>query len=149
VEDVKHVIARLPKAHTAHLTHVWLQKIKKVDYLAGETYQGSFICGSGVNLIVLHPFPVDLKMRLGPKKPLRKILNSYKTHTMELAQDGEGWYLQWTKEGIRKYYLESLLLHEVGHSISNYWGKATDKKGENYADNYATVWADKVKTVAH
>jgi hypothetical protein len=75
VEDVKLTIDQLPKSHTEFLTHIWLQKIKRTDYLNGESFQGCLICGSGVKLIVLHPFPIDNKMRLGRVKPQRKILN--------------------------------------------------------------------------
>ena len=39
------------------------------EYEKEGSYQGCFICGSGVNLIVLYPFPTDLKMDFGNKKP--------------------------------------------------------------------------------
>ncbi len=148
-EEIKKTLNKLPIDHTEHLTHVWLQKIKKSDYLNGDTFQGSFICGSGVYLIVLHPFPTDNKMRLGKKKPLRKTLNYYKNYTRELKEDKNGWYLQWTEKVIKRYYLESLLLHEIGHSLDSfymrYWSKASATKAENYADNYVAVWADKLR----
>lgn len=149
VDDIKLTLDKLPKDHTDHLTHIWLQKIKKNDYLDGDTFQGCFICGSGVYLIVLHPFPMDNKMRLGKTKPLQKILNYYKKYTTDIKQDEDGWYLQWTEETIRKYFLESLLLHEIGHSIDSfykrYWSKATTIKRENFADNYVAVWADTIR----
>jgi hypothetical protein len=149
VDEVKETLSRLPKDHTDHLTHVWFQKIKKTDYLDSKTFQGSFICGSKVYLIVLHPFPTDNKMRLGKNKPLQKTLNYYKSYTTDLKEDKNGWYLQWTEETIRKYFLESLILHEIGHSLDSfykrYWSKATTTKSENYADNYVAVWADKLR----
>ena len=149
VDEIKSTLEKLPKDHTDHLTHIWLQKIKKTDYVNGDTFQGSFICGSKVYLIVLHPFPTDNKMRLGKSKPLKKTLNYYKNYTTDLKEDKDGWYLQWTEELIKKYFLESLLLHEIGHSIDSfykrYWSKATKAKSENFADNYVAVWADKVR----
>ncbi len=148
-EQIKAALAALPAEQTKHLTHIWLQKVKKSAYLSHDTFQGAFICGGGVNLIILHPFPKDNKMRLGKEKPLRKILNYYKEFPAELKEDRSGWYLQWTEESICKYHIERLLLHEIGHSIDSYhkryWSKAAKVKSENYADNYAAVWADMVR----
>jgi hypothetical protein len=149
VDEVKEILKRLPEAHTAHLTHIWFQKIKKTDHAAGNTFQASFICGSSVYLIVLHPFPVDNIMRLGKLKPTKRILNYYKAYTTVLKEDRNGWYLLWTRENIKQYYLESLLLHEIGHSIDSfykrYWSKAAANKREKWADNYVEVWADQVR----
>ena len=149
VQEVQETIGKLPKNHTDHLTHIWFQKIKKSDYLDGKTFQGCFICGGGVYLVVLHPFPCDNKMRFGKTKPLKKTLNYYEDFTTELQEDKYGWFLQWTEEKIKKYYLENLLLHEIGHSIDSFykrfWSKATVQKKENWADNYVAVWADQVR----
>jgi hypothetical protein len=149
VDEVKNTLSKLPIDHIDHLTHIWFQKIKKDDYLEGKTFQGCFVCGNGVYLIILHPFPVDNKMRIGKNKPIKKILNYYSEFTTDLNEDKDGWYLQWTDEKINRYYLESLLLHEIGHSIDcfykRYWSKATVDKKENWADNYAAVWADNIQ----
>ena len=88
-------------------------------------------------------------MRLGQNKPLRKTLNFYKNYCTDLRQDKNGWYLQWVEENIKQYFLESLLLHEIGHSIDSfykrYWSKATNSKRENFADSYAAVWANTIR----
>lgn len=149
IDEIELVINKLPIDHTKHLTHIWLQKIKKTDYLNGDTFQGCFICGCGVYLIILHPFPTDNKMRLGQSKPLKKTLNYYNNFCTNLNQDKNGWYLQWTEEKIKLYYLESLLLHEIGHSIDSFYkrfkSKTTDKKREDFADSYAVIWANTIR----
>lgn len=149
VDDVKNTLSKLPVDHTEHITHIWFQKIKKAEYLAGQTLQGCFICGSGVYLIILHPFPIDNKMRLGKSKPIKRILNYYCQYSNELEEDKDGWYLQWTAEEIRRYYLEGLLLHEIGHSIDSFykrfWSKADCNKAEKWADNYAAVWSNTIR----
>ena len=48
IDEIKVVLGRLPVEHTRYLTHIWLMKIKKGDYLIGETMQGMFISGRGV-----------------------------------------------------------------------------------------------------
>ena len=148
-DDIRTVLNKLPTEHTQHLTHIWLRKMKKLDYEKGDTTQGCFICGSGVSLIVLHPFPIDNKMRLGKCKPVQRLINYYKQYNPILRQDNGGWYLLWTEESIRKYYLETLLLHEIAHSIESFyqrfWSKARKTETEDFADNYAAFWYSKRK----
>jgi hypothetical protein len=106
-----------------------------------------FICGSGVNLIVMSAFPKDLKMIFGAKKPLKKELNLYSNWCQDLRFDEKKniWYLQWETEQIRNYYLNFLLMHEIGHFVESayerFWSKSKERKRENFADNFARVWS--------
>lgn len=150
-DEIKNTLERLPDHHTDNITHIWLRKIKKKDYENGDTVQGSFICGSGVNLIVIHPFPTDLKMRFGDNKPGTKRLKFYAPYVTDLNQDNDGWYLKWTEQKLKEYYLESLLLHEIGHHIDSmyqrYWSKTYKDKAENFADNYAVFWSNRLTDI--
>lgn len=149
VEDIKQVLATLPPSHSESLTHIWLRKVSSKDYEKYST-QGMFICGSGVNLIVLFPFPRSLKMQFGKKKPPKKLLKWYAYYTPELIEENGKWHLQWTAEKIKQYYLEGLLLHEIGHQIDSYykryWSKTYKNRAEQFADNFAYYWADKVRS---
>ncbi len=127
VAEIEEFLTQLPISHTEHLTHIWLRKMKKKEYEKEESHQGCFICGSGVNLIVLYPFPIDLQMNFGKKKPAERILKWYSAYEPKLIYKGGNWLLQWTKEGIKKY--------------SNY-----KNRGENYADNYAYYWGHQLRT---
>lgn len=147
VEDIKEALAKLPREHTSCITHIWLRKLRKNEYETGDTVQGEFICGSKVYLVVLYPFPKDHKMRFGKIKPENKVISHYKKYTSELEEDEKGWFLQWTEDTIKRYYLESLLLHEIGHSLDSYykrfWSKAAAKRGEDFADTYAKLWCNR------
>lgn len=139
-------INQLPLEHREKITHIWLRKVDKKDYQNHDTFQGMFICGSGVNLIVLSAFPKDLKMIFGIKEPLKRELNLYSNWCQDLRFDEKEkvWFLQWREETIRDYYLNSLLLHEIGHFVESiyerYWSNANKNKRENFADNYARIW---------
>lgn len=139
-------INQLPIEHQKNITHIWLKKVDKQDYENGESLQGMFICGSGVNMIVLSAFPKDLKMIFGAKKPLKKELNLYSNWCQDLHFDEKKkvWFLQWGFEKVRDYYLNFLLLHEVGHFVESvyqsFWSKAKGRKSENFADNFARIW---------
>jgi hypothetical protein len=150
VEEIKEFLNKLPLEHTENLTHIWLRKMTNKEYEKDGSFQGCFICGSGVNLIVLYPFPTKLKMEFGNKKPSNKTLKWYSVYEPELIHSNGNWTLKWTEEKIKKYYLEGLLLHEIGHQMDSayqrYWSPRYKKKrAENYADNFAYYWGNEVR----
>jgi len=149
IEEIKEFINKLPTEQTERITHIWLRKMTNKEYEKENSVQGCFICGSGVNLIVLHPFPTDMTMKFGKKKPVNKILKWYSKFEPILSESKEGWHLKWTQEKIKNYYLEGLLLHEIGHHSDSiykrYWSKTYNQKAENFADNYAFYWGAKLR----
>ena len=149
IDEIKDTINKLPIEHTRHLTHIWLDNVKKSDYLKGETIQGQFICGSQVFLIKLYSFPKDDKMLFGQIKPTTRQLNFYKDYCKDLQHDKNGWYLQWTKDNYKKYFLEKLLLREIGHCVDyiyqRHWSKANTKMTDSFANNYAVIWSNTIK----
>jgi hypothetical protein len=148
IADINATLRKLPTEHISFITHVWLKKVKKKDYLARNVPQGAFIAGSKVYLIKLYAVPIDNKMRFGQTKPSNKQLAFYKPYCTSLQQDKYGWFLQWTSESLKHYFLEKLLLHEVGHCVSfmyqQNWSSANNKKLEDFADNYAAIWHNKL-----
>jgi len=80
---------------------------------------------------------------------LKKILNWYSNYEPELIKDNGNWQLIWTEEKIKRYYLEGLLLHEIGHKMDSiyrrYWSKNYKQRAENFADNFAYYWGDKIR----
>lgn len=144
-DEIMNELYQLPKEIFEGITHVWLRKVKEKDYENGNSVQSLFICGSGVKLIVLNAFPKNLKMFFGDKKPTKTRLNFYSKRCDNLIFDekSKNWYLQWEKEKIRDYFLNHLLLHEVGHFVDSFnqrfWSKANVKKRENFADMFAVI----------
>jgi len=150
IEEIEEFLNKLPHVQTKNITHVWLRKLSKKEYEKEGRTQGCFICGSRVNLIVLYPFPLDLKMNFGKKKPPKKVLKWYSAYQPNLVEENGNWILAWTKEKIKKYYLEGLLLHEIGHQVDSfhkrYWSKNYKRRAEKFADNYAYYWRDKLRS---
>ena len=130
------------------MTHIWLRKMSTKEYEKEGSLQGCFICGSGMNLIILYPFPKSMKMSFGKKKPERKKLNWYSKFSPELKEEKGVWNLHWKEEQIKKYYLEGLLLHEIGHKMDSlyqrYWSKTYKRRAEKFANNFAYFWGDKL-----
>ncbi|HEX9001507.1 MAG TPA: hypothetical protein VGB07_16490 [Blastocatellia bacterium] len=125
------------------ITHVWLRRVKKSEYDAGEVPFAQFICGSGVRVVILYPWPKDLILCFGAKKPSAKRLREYARWTTDLFYLNDHWHLRWTQDALRCFYLDYLLAHEIGHHIDQYsrhWSKANRKQVEAFADHYAAQW---------
>lgn len=150
VDEIKVALAQLPSAHTAEITHVWLRKVKKRDFGKKDGYQASFICGSGVNLIILNSFPNDLRMKFGKKTPGKKVRKFFALWENEWVLEEGYWFLEWTEKGISNYYLDHLLLHEIGHLLDSqfqrFYSKSSGAKKENFANGYAASWSKRLKT---
>jgi hypothetical protein len=143
-DEIMDTLAKLPKQHTNSITHIWLRKVKKSDYEARKSVQACFICGSGVRLIILYPWPTNLLLSFGPKKPNGKLLNQYFQWCSNLINKNGEWMLKWDRISVKKYYLEHLLLHEIGHHVDWYyrhWSAANSKQLEEFANQYAVEWS--------
>ena len=103
-----------------------------------EKYQGVYTVGSGVRLITLYPFPKSNQLILGKERPIHKLLTWYKGYASEPQKEKDNWYIEFTEESARRYYLERLLLHEIGHYVNETLvrNKTARYKSENSADNY-------------
>lgn len=125
------------------ITHVWLRKTAKREYLRGIGFQGAFMCGSGVRAIVLFAFPRDLRMIVGRTKPAERDIKFYSKWNCELGFDEseKNWFLKWKHAEIRDYYLNFLLPHEIGHFVESFydqfWSKAKTRRRESFADDFA------------
>ena len=88
-------------------------------------------------------------MKFGKKKPGKKIRKWYAAYNPKLVQENGCWQLVWTEEQIKKYYLEGLLLHEIGHMVDSvykrYWSKGYKQKSEKFADNFAYYWGNVIR----
>ena len=139
-QEVLEALRGLPKRDSDGITHVWLRRLKKADFIEGKTPFAWFCCGSGVRAIVLFPWPNDLTISYGNKRPSNKTINEFERYGASLEKVGKDWVSKWTIESVRKYYIQGILYHEVGHHIDRYyrlWSSANLKKVEEYADQYA------------
>jgi len=60
--------------------------------------------------------------------------------------------LQWDDLAVKKYYLDYLLFHEIGHHVDyvyhSYWSKANIKQREDFANSYAIEWSNHGKIIS-
>lgn len=148
-EEANDAMKALPEQDYQGITHIWLRRIKKSDYEKGELPLAEFICGRGVRLIVLYPFPRDMKMIIGKKKPSTKFKKELQKCGAIIEKSKGIWIAKWDIDSLRLWYVNSLLYHEVGHHVDWYnrhWSKANIKQIEDFADQYAI---QKTATATH
>lgn len=86
-----------------------------------EKYQGVYTVGSGVRLITLYPFPKSNQLILGKERPTHKLLTWYKGYASEPQKEKDNWYIEFTEESARRYYLERLLLPRLDIMLTRHW----------------------------
>jgi hypothetical protein len=115
-------IRALPPHHTIGITHLWLRRAKPGEREVGLVPFAEFICGSGVRMIVVYPWPSDLTLRFGISRPS----------------------LVWTAESLESWCLDHLVPYEIGHHLDWYrrnWSKANRRQVEAAAGSYAARWS--------
>lgn len=138
-QETKIALQALPKRDYCQITHLWLRRVKTSEYNTGERNLAEFICGRGVRLITLYAWPKDMTIRWR-RKPSNRIVNDYGRFGVEVKRKGNIWFAKPSLLQLRKFYIEYLLYHEVGHHVDWYyrhWSKANAKITEDYADQFA------------
>ncbi|WP_455586387.1 hypothetical protein [Bacteroides sp.] len=134
VDDIKSVLEQLPHEDIAPLTHIWLRKTKP-----NNKEQGYFVVGSGVYAIVLYPFPKNNRLIIGKKKPTNRQLTWYKGYAAVPQKEKDDWFFEFTNESARRYYLERLLMYEIGLCVNVHLvrSRTNRQKSDNSAEEYA------------
>lgn len=149
ISETTTALQALPDHDHRAITHIWLRRLKSDDYVNGEHPFACFICGSGVRLIVLYPFPKDMTLSYGRKRPPNKVINEAEKFGARVSSTGGTWTSKWSLHGLRQFYIQGLLYHAVGRHIDWYkrhWSKANRKQTDDFADQYAVA---KTATTMH
>ena len=129
VDDVRERIAQLPRQFTRGLEVVQFSRMTRKRAL--------FPCygmqwGANVYLYPIEESLVEIYVR--PPRPRQQI--EAKMYGGRWVQDGNDWQLIWTPATIRDFYLNNILIHEIGH--------VNDDRNSSYVDRerYANWFAD-------
>lgn len=86
--------------------------------------------------IYLYPIEDNLVEKFTqPPKPAQKIESAMFGGQWEPDKKGGHWNLTWTEEAIRDFYLNNVLIHELGHILDNRNTSYVDR--ERYAEWFA------------
>ena len=76
------------------------------------------------------------------RKPSEAALHHYDVWCKGWGQEGPVWYLKWSEQEVRRYYMYHLFLHEIGHLNQPAYGSR--KQHEMFAESFALEWARKL-----
>ena len=151
-QEIRRELSHLPRRDWKGITHIWLRRAKKSEYEDRELPLAQFCCGSGVRLIVLYPWPVNLEWDHGTKMPPPSLQKTLEQYGAQLAHRANGWVSSWNLAGLKNFYIEHLLYHEIGHHVDRYhrrWSKANHREIEEVANQYAFSKTTKRSIVFH
>ncbi len=137
-------ISQLPNSDGDGITHIWCRRLKQSEFDRGERNFAEFVCGSGVRLVVLYAWPKNMVLTWRTK-PQQKFVRELQRLGIELHRRKSGFYIEPGLEQLRRFYVQSLLFHEIGHHVDWYnrhWSAANNKKREEFADQYAMQMTD-------
>jgi len=137
-QDVCEVIEQLAPDLVAGLRAViLLGGTKKQDLVS---YSGLFHWGCYCwDRIYLHPYPRRrLAYWLGTRVDPR-YEREYGPSGVEILEQGGYYRLVWSEASLRRYYLDNVLLHEIGHHADK--RAASRRKRERFADWFAAEQA--------
>ncbi|MEX2285868.1 MAG: hypothetical protein WD648_02190 [Planctomycetaceae bacterium] len=128
LDEVRERIGQLPAHLTRMLEVVQLSRITRKRII--------FPCygmqwGSTVYLYPIEEALIEHYVR----PPWPQQLIEAKMYGGRWCQEGEQWRLEWTEETIRDYYLNNILIHEIGHINDERNSTFADR--ERYADWFA------------
>lgn len=88
----------------------------------------------------LYLYPVDEGLvEFFPVPPPPAIENEARMYGGEWRQEADGaWSLHWTEDAIRDFYLNNILIHELGHLLDDRNSSYTDR--ERFAEWFATEY---------
>lgn len=130
-EDVRRRIEELPRRFTRNLEVVQFSRMTRKRAL--------FPCygmqwGPNIYLYPIEESLVETYMR--PPQPQQLI--EARMYGGQWYQEGNVWRLRWTQETIRDFYLNNVLIHEIGHIHDERNSNADDR--ERYADWFAVEY---------
>lgn len=68
----------------------------------------------------------------------------YSRWTKDLIRRGGWWFLRFTEESLRRFYVEDLIFPEVGHHVDRFNRRCTNanvRQAEDFAMQYAVYWS--------
>jgi hypothetical protein len=142
-QEVLEAVRTLPRRDQRGITHLWLRSPSPSADVTTLPL-ATFICGGGVRLITLYPWRSDRRIELGLTRPKRPWVERTARFGARTYADAGRWFTEFDELGLRRFYVEHLLYHEVGHHVDWYTRQWTDTnvdECERAADEYAASFS--------
>src|SRR5207253_11105638 len=122
VDDIRHQLSTLPAQDLDGLWAVGLVASTRKDCSANGRYYagGNRYHAGGRPIIHLHSYPETrtYKLPAGTREGDMETGFVIERHFgMRVEKVGSRWYCRWSAEDLRRFVLEHVLIHEVGHPV--------------------------------
>jgi hypothetical protein len=132
--EIKNALQKIPVEHLNGIKRIKLSAQKMVNADA------SYIDGT----INIYAVPRDLKFVFGEKPP-DSMTKEYSRFGARWEILGNQWYCYWKPENFKKYILEHVLFHELGHHIDDHLSLRRSFGKEKFAELYALDLENRLK----
>lgn len=134
VQDIKNILMEIPLEH--------LDGIKRIRLSSQKVTNADASYNNGT--INIYAVPRDLKF-IFMEKPPESIVKEYSRFGAKWEVLGESWYCYWKQDNFKKYILEHVLFHELGHHIDDYLSLRGRLGKEKFAERYALNLEKKIR----
>ena len=111
-EDIRARLAQFPAHALANLEVVQLSTMTRKKQ--------SFPCYGMQWGTSLYLYPIEVSLvESYHAPPTPNQLNEARMYGGRWVQDARGWKLEWTEETVRDFYLNNILIHELGHLVDD------------------------------
>ena len=107
-----------------------------------KAFKRCFVYGRySTDRIFLHPFPRKHMVLTYRFEGRPSILNEYERAGAKISFERRCWHVQFDEESLKRFYLQDVLMHELGHHVDspNFRSKS-DKKAEGFAEWFASEY---------
>ena len=142
LEDLREQLLRLPLDDLRGLHAIGLAASTRRDHAANGRY-----CFGPAPVIRLYSFPTDLRYKLPARTRSSEIecgLAVEQVYGLQVERVGSRYYLHWETSDLRRFILEHVLPHEVGHHVyhtrrreAGYVFRPGTAESEQFAEAYA------------
>ena len=138
-EDVRARLAQLPESFTRNLEVVQFSRMTKK--------KASFPCYGMQWGATIYLYPIEENLTEEYDKPPKpNQFNEARMYGGEWLKERAGWKLVWNEDSIRDFYLNNILIHELGHLVDDrntrYYAR------EQYAEWFAVEYGYRPTRVA-
>jgi hypothetical protein len=139
VEDVRKLLSGVPSDFLNSLRGIYLLGGTSKQLRASKKRFRYGCYGSG--RIYLYAFPRWMLTELWGRLPKPTIVEEYKRMGAQWKQSDSGWWLEFDRSSLKRFYLFDVLLHELGHHVDKrVWSRDTES-AERYAEWFAQEYA--------
>lgn len=134
VQDIKKKLMELPVEHLSGIRRVRLSCQKN----AGA--DASYFEGT----IKIYAVPEDMKF-VYHFRPPEVMQREYSKFGARWEKLGDCWYCYWRLENFKKFILDHVLLHELGHHVDAFHAMRQSAGRERFAETYAIAQETKIR----